>query len=88
MGLLTSESGTKGGPEGMSAAFVPGRILLDDPSSLDLGSLKSCTAFPPLFRGSGDFGPVCTSGKGGGLGRRGDVEGERLPAGATAEAIN
>lgn len=30
---LTSASGMRGGPEAISAAFVPGRILLVDPSS-------------------------------------------------------
>ncbi len=34
---------------------------------------------PGLIRALGDGGPICTSGKGGGLGKRGECEGEAGP---------
>lgn len=70
----------------MSEAFVPGRIRLVAPPSdmmFSFGPFPVCPATPIV----GDLGPICTSGKGGGLGRRGEVDGERLPADAAAEAI-
>ena len=71
----TCARGTSGGPEAISAAFVPGRILLVEPSSglmLPPSSL-SLPAESPIV---GDFGPICTSVKGGGLGSRGELDGE------------
>ena len=62
----------------MSAAFVPGRILLVAAlSSVALST--SSTAGPPAAPDEGDFGPICTSGNGGGLGRRGELDGETEP---------
>ena len=80
----TSAKGINGGPDAISAAFVPGRILRIAPLSSAVVSLFSgiivlCSGLKP-----GDFGPICTSGKGGGLGRRGDLEGDTPP---TAAAI-
>lgn len=56
----------------MSAAFVPGRIRRDAPwSSLLLSS--SCF---PCSSDNGDFGWMKSSESGGGLGRRGEEEGD------------
>lgn len=61
----------------MSAALVPGRIRLNAPKSCLAASSNSWAAIepvePPIV---GDLGPIWTSGKGGGLGRRGEREGE------------
>lgn len=64
----------------MSAAFVPGRILLVAPMSGLLTPPSSCSvpvADAPMV---GDFGPIWTSVKGGGLGSRGELEGDMAPA--------
>lgn len=64
----------------MSAAFVPGRILLVAPISGFLTRPSSCSvpiAEAPMV---GDFGPIWTSVKGGGLGNRGELEGDMAPA--------
>jgi hypothetical protein len=58
----------------MSAAFVPGRILrLAASSGLLRGSTCVSIALPPL---KGLCGPNCSSGIGGGEGRRGELEGD------------
>lgn len=84
---LTSANGTRGGPDAMSAALVPGRILLVLPSSSFVGSIRPGEAFPGFGRPGeavleevfmvGDLGPSWTSGNGGGLGSRGELDGER-----------
>ena len=51
----------------MSAAFVPGRILLSA-----LASSFPCSSDDEM----GNFGPIWTSAMGGGLGRRGELEGD------------
>jgi hypothetical protein len=66
--------GTSGGPFAISAAFVPGRILRRAASSgLLRGSTCVSIALPPL---KGLCGPNCSSGIGGGEGRRGELEGD------------
>jgi len=73
----------------MSAALVPGRILLDAPWSGATFSLSSCVDDgPPVAPWLGDLGPICTSGKGGGLGRRGEVDGDTLPAAGREVAMD
>ena len=74
----------------MSAAFVPGLILLVDALSSSPTSSGSCMGsrccdLSPL----GDLAPIWTSVNGGGLGRRGELEGDILPeaAGASAAAM-
>lgn len=52
----------------MSWAFVPGRILLAEPWST-LASSECSSAI-------GDFGPSWSSAIGGGLGSRGELEGD------------
>lgn len=70
----------------MSTAFVPGRILLMAPlSSLLVFSSPEIPAPEGAFS-PGDFGPICTSGNGGGLGRRGELKGDLLPV-ACVDAI-
>jgi hypothetical protein len=76
---LTCDSGTNGGPEAMSTAFVPGLILRVDPSSVSGNGAKSCS--PALSPTVGDLGPIWTSVNGGGLGRRGELDGD-TPAAA------
>ena len=75
---LTSDSGISGGPEAISAALVPGRILREALWSREALSAFCWTALPP-DPGDGDRGPICTSGNGGGLGRRGELAGETCP---------
>lgn len=85
----TSANGISGGPDAMSAALVPGRILLVAPSSSLVGSARPGEAFPGFGRPGeamldevfmiGDLGPSWTSGNGGGLGSRGELDGERAP---------
>ena len=75
-GLCTSPNGFKGGPVAISTAFVPGRILLSDPCSTFAPPPVSDVVVllvPPI---PGDLGPICTSVNGGGLGRRGKLEGD------------
>ena len=76
MSGLTSLSGTSGGPEAMSAALVPGLILLRSWAPCFEGS---AFAGPGAAGIPGDLGGNCTSGKGGGLGRRGELVGEAAP---------
>lgn len=58
----------------MSAAFVPGLILLAAPSSgLEIASSDSSLEMSAI---PGLLGPNCTSGIGGGEGNRGELEGE------------
>lgn len=72
---LTCDKGTSGGPDAISAALVPGLILLVEPSSVSVNGEKSWPS-PPLSPTVGDWGPICTSVNGGGLGRRGELEGD------------
>lgn len=67
----------------MSVAFVPGRMRRRGPE----GGLGSSVVEDrgPVGPIPGDLGPIWTSGKGGGDGRRGEVEGES--GAATAAAI-
>lgn len=55
----------------MSAALVPGCILLDELASIcdcSISVVASVAALPP----DGEFGPIWISAGGGGLGRRGE----------------
>ena len=63
--LHASLSSTSGGPSAMSSALVPGRIRLSAPLSRLTTSLAT-----------GDLGPSWSSAIGGGLGRRGELEGD------------
>lgn len=83
LGVFTSANGTNGGPDAISAAFVPGRILRIAPLSDFVVSLFSGTAALCSGLKLGDLGPIWTSGNGGGLGRRGDLEGDTPPIGAS-----
>ena len=78
----TSVKGTRGGPFAMSAAFMPGLILLKAPASNGFGASWPCS----LGIGTGDFGPMLSwsSAMGGGLGRRGELEGEAAMANMTS----
>ena len=60
----------------MSAAFVPRRILHVDALSKVAAASGSSRAIPCVAFIAGDWGPILTSGKGGGLGRRGEVDGD------------
>jgi hypothetical protein len=71
--LHTSFRGTSGGPLSMSAALVPGLILLVEPLSI---LAVSPNGFWFESATEGLLGPICTSVKGGGEGRRGELEGE------------
>jgi hypothetical protein len=59
----------------MSSALVPGRILLAAPLSKLLNSF-CCSSVARR----GDLGPSWSSGAGGGLGRRGELEGDATAA--------
>jgi hypothetical protein len=68
--LPTSEISIKGGPSGMSADLVPGRIRLEEPRS---GAYNAPSDPSPAdLLGNGEFGPSWSSAIGGGLGNRGD----------------
>lgn len=68
----------------MSAAFVPGLMRRIDPASFSNGGI-SCSPEPsPTV---GDLGPIWTSVKGGGLGRRGELEGD-TPAAIAAVSLS
>ena len=82
--MSRSVRGIKGGPEFMSADFVPGRIRRRGPEE-GLVSEGVEEGGGPVGPIPGDLGPIWTSGKGGGDGRRGEVEGES--GAATAAAI-
>ena len=61
----------------MSLALVPGRILRVEPSSAPAEPPINCSAtFSNDSPTDGDSGPICTSVNGGGLGRRGELDGE------------
>lgn len=85
---LTSDKGTNGGPDAISAALVPGRILRVTPLSGLLRSASSGDVLPRVGGPGevefgkafivGDLRPIWTSGIGGGLGRRGEEEGDRV----------
>jgi hypothetical protein len=74
---LTSISGTRGGPAAISAAFVPGCIL-----RAALASKIPCSIavswMPEESPRDGDFGPICISVGGGGLGSRGELGGRDI----------
>lgn len=72
-----------GGPDAMSAALVPGLIRLVDPSSISVNGAKNWPS-PPLSPTVGDCGPIWTSVNGGGLGRRGELEGDTAAAAVAA----
>lgn len=90
--IFTSFNGINGGPEDISSAFVPGRILLvalpsdpPPPSSFVLPLLPPCVVMSPMTPlgkttlsplRPGDLGPNWTSVNGGGLGNRGELDGE------------
>lgn len=89
LGSLTSAKGINGGPDAISAALVPGRILLtalslifEIPAAsgnvLNGGERPGKLVFDNAFIG-GDLRPIWTSGMGGGLGSRGEVDGDRAP---------
>lgn len=73
---LTSVNGFRGGPDAMSADFVPGRILLSAPCSSFEVSSEPAVDVPWIALMPGEFGVIWTSVKGGGLGRRGELEGD------------
>lgn len=80
---LTCERGINGGPNAISAALVPGRILRSNPSSSN--PVNNCSAsLPKDSPTDGDFGPIWTSVNGGGLGKRGELDGD-TPATAIIE---
>lgn len=61
----------------MSAVLVPGRILRVDPSSSLPEPPRRCSAsLPKVSPTEGDWGPIWTSVNGGGLGSRGELDGE------------
>ena len=61
----------------MSAALVPGRIRLSAPCSCFAASSASAIDVSGVGVMPGDLGPMCTSGVGGGEGRRGSgLDGE------------
>jgi len=73
-GIPTSVKSSSGGPSAISAAFVPGRILLDAPESAWLNPLsRPCSSAEAAV---GDLGPSWSSAIGGGLGRRGELDGD------------
>jgi hypothetical protein len=85
--LRTSERGTRGGPEAMSAAFVPGRIRRAAPVSSPCSWPTSCASASDNVLGDGEIGGSWTSGNGGGEGRRGELEGD-AGAGATDAIVS
>ena len=76
---ITSVKGTRGGPEAISVALVPGRVRRDAPLSSNGSSPMSFTFPSADLSTPGDGGASWTSGYGGGLGRRGEDCGETLP---------
>lgn len=75
--LPTCDSGINGGPKAMSAALVPGRILRVEPSSPPEDPIRILSPSGLIDSpADGDCGPIWTSGNGGGLGRRGELDGE------------
>lgn len=68
---LTSVDGLNGGPDAIAGAVVPGRIRLSAPCADFSESLPSRLGGSAVVFNPGDIGPLCTSVKGGGLGRRG-----------------
>jgi hypothetical protein len=72
---LTSPRGVAGGPAAISFAFVPGRIRLFESASPFSLLARPWTAATESAN-KGDFGPIWTSGNGGGLGRRGELVGD------------
>lgn len=73
---LTSVNGFRGGPDAISADFVPGRILLSAPCSSFEVSSEPPVEFAWIAFMPGELGVIWTSVKGGGLGRRGELEGD------------
>lgn len=74
--ILTCDKGINGGPKAISAAFVPGLILRVEPSSSPAEPPRSSASLPKVSPTEGDCGPIWTSVNGGGLGRRGELDGE------------
>lgn len=78
---LTCDKGINGGPTAISAALVPGRILREEALSLPFDAARnSCVSVPKDSPTEGDLGPICTSVNGGGLGKRGELDGDAPPA--------
>ena len=75
----TCDNGINGGQKAMSAALVPGRILRVELSSSPAPRTFSAS-WPNESPTDGDCGPIWTSVNGGGLGRRGELDGETLAA--------
>jgi hypothetical protein len=73
--IQTFFNGTSSGPSGILAAFVPGRILRDAPSSKFGAPSMPCWLGAPAV---GDLGPSWSSAIGGGLGSRGDLAGDAI----------
>lgn len=69
---LTSVRGTRGGPMAISAAFVPGLIRLSAFASKGFLPSSPCSFGIAI----GDLGPSWSSAIGGGLGSRGELEGD------------
>ena len=94
----TSDKGTNGGPDAISAAFVPGRILRVTPLSGLVRSASSGDILPRVGGPGkvefgkafmvGDLRPIWTSGIGGGLGKRGEDEGDRVRVSSIANFGN
>jgi hypothetical protein len=71
--MHTSVNSTSGGPSAISSAFVPFRILREAPWS----TLLALSSFPwSSERALGDLGCMKSSESGGGLGSRGELEGD------------
>lgn len=69
----------------MSKALVPGLTLLSDPLSSACPVPSNCSAsLPNDSPTDGDLGPIWTSVNGGGLGKRGELEGD-TPAAVMVE---
>lgn len=81
---ITCERGISGGPKAISAALVPGRILRVEPSSSPDPETNDSASVPKGSPIDGDRGPIWTSVKGGGLGSRGELDGE-TPAAVMVE---
>jgi hypothetical protein len=74
---LTSPRGMSGGPAAMSAAFVPGCILLLALASRTLCSMTG-SWLEKLLPSAGDLGPIWISVGGGGLGSLGELGGKDI----------
>lgn len=82
----TCERGIKGGPDAMSTALVPGLTLRSDPWSSFCPFPRNCSAsLPNDSPTEGDLGPIWTSVNGGGLGKRGELDGDTPAAAMVGE---